>query len=123
MIDDLTIGEAKELACMFGAQKDCPPHGAVGKKCVVRTYASGVHFGEVVSVAENGGRSRCELKNSRRIWSWSGAFTLSEMAMNGIKDGKISIFVPCQFLEDAIEFIPASTDAIKNLEGAKTHEL
>lgn len=119
--DDLTIGEARQLACVFGLQKD-RSHGAVGHKCVVRTYASGVHFGAVVSVAENGGRSRCELKNSRRIWSWSGAFTLSEVAMNGIKDGKISTAVPRQFIEDAIEFIPASTDAIKNLEGAKTHE-
>lgn len=126
-INDLTIGDVKELVKMFGAVggvESSPTHGAVGKKCIVRTYASGVHFGEVVSVFSNDGRSRCELKNARRIYYWKGAFTLSEVANNGIEisGSKVCSVVPQHFIEDAIELIPASEKAVEIIEGAKTYE-
>lgn len=99
-------------------------HGAVGQKCIVRTYASGVHFGEVVSVAGNGGRSRCELKNARRLWRWCGGLSLSEIAVNGIvqKDSKICTLVVQHFIEDAIEFIPCSYGSIESIEEAEDYE-
>lgn len=124
-IDSLTIGEMKELARMFPHTTPQPIHGAVGKKCVVRTYASGVHFGEVVSVASNEGRSRCELKNSRRLYNWKGAFTLSAVAKDGIdlSGSRISCVSDKIFIEDAIEFIPMSEKSIAQLEGAKAHEI
>jgi len=124
-IDSLTIREAKEIAGIFNnqgyPQPPKPPHGAIGQKCIVRTYASGVHFGEVVSVSSNGGRSRCELKNSRRLWRWEGGLSLSEISQSGIDQPKsrISTTVPVQFIEDVLEFIPASPDAIATIEGAK----
>ena len=121
-IDSLTIGEAKQLAQIF-TNNQAQSHGAIGKICIVRTYASGVHFGEVLSVSNNDGRSRCELKNSRRIWYWDGAFTLSAVANNGVNDNsKLSEIVSQQFIEDAIEFIPCKNKAIKNLSEIKAHE-
>ncbi|MDZ7904629.1 MAG: hypothetical protein U5N55_01685 [Cypionkella sp.] len=43
-INDLTNGQGKELAAMFGAnaaaQRFVTPH--IGKRCVIRAYASGV---------------------------------------------------------------------------------
>jgi hypothetical protein len=100
-------------------------HGAVGKRCIVRTYASGVHLGTVVSV-ENGGQfSRCVLKDARRIRYWRGdaehvARSLSEVAINGICSARsqVHINVPEQFIEDAIEFIPATKIAIATIEAA-----
>lgn len=124
-IDKLTIGEARQLVAMFtntNIPNTSVPHGAVGKKCIVRTYASGVHFGEVMNVQENGGRSRCELRNSRRIWYWSGAFTLSAVAMHGFTEAKLSCVVPVQYIEDAVEFIPASDKAATIINKAKTYE-
>jgi hypothetical protein len=46
---------------------------------IVRCYGAGVHAGELVSV-------KCEhvtLVNSRRIWRWEGAASLSELAVYG----------------------------------------
>lgn len=129
--ENLTIKEAREIAQMFsnltGTVYNTPQepkaHGAVGKKCIIRGYASGVHFGEVVSVAENGGRSRVELKNSRRIYRWFGAFTLSEIARNGIKNtSKVSIEVPQTFIDDAIEFIPTNETSAKIIEEIQPYE-
>lgn len=119
-INELTIGEAKELAALF--EKTEPvAHGAIGKKCIVRTYASGVFFGTVVSVASNDGRSRCELKDARRLWKWYGGLSLSEISQNGIvpEKSRLSMVTPSHFIEDAIEFIPASAPAIKKIEGAE----
>lgn len=46
------------------------------KQVLVRTYSAGVHFG--VLVKREG--QEVHLKNARRLWSWSGAFSLSENA-------------------------------------------
>ena len=123
-IDELTIKQVKELTSFIAPINSVALHGAVGKKCVVRTYASGVHFGEVVSVASNDGRSRCELRNSRRIWSWDGAFTLSAVATAGINkaDSKVSVVTKAHFIEDAIEFIPATQEAVDCIESMTAHE-
>ncbi len=95
-------------------------HGAVGKRCIVRTYASGVHLGTVESV-ENGGQfSRCTLKDARRIRYWYGARSLSEVARDGINTAKsqVHVNIPEHFIEDAIEFIPATEAAIASIEAA-----
>jgi len=98
-------------------------HGAIGKRCIVRTYASGVHLGTVMSVEAGGQFSRCTLKDARRIRYWYGARSLSEVAMNGIQTEKsqVHINVPEHFIEDAIEFIPATEVAIASIE-ATTNE-
>lgn len=124
-IEDQTIEQIRELTNIIGSQLlPQAQHGAIGKKCIIRTYASGVHFGEVVSVASNDGRSRCELKNARRLWRWSGGLSLSEIAVNGIKasDSKVCTTVEQHFIEDVIEFIPASETSIKTIEAAEDYE-
>lgn len=123
-INDLTIGQAKELAEFFCQKPTGQSHAAIGKKCIIRTYASGVHFGEVVSVSSNDGRSRCEIKNARRIRYWTGAFTLSEMSQSGIdkNNSKVATTVPQHFIEDAIEFITCSEDAINCIESVKDYD-
>lgn len=56
-LDDLTIGQAKALAEMFGAQKDaqqCPyaAAGLVGNPVMVRTVTM-IYVGQLVSVGEH----------------------------------------------------------------------
>lgn len=95
-------------------------HPAIGKRCIVRTFASGVHLGTVEHV-ENGGQfSRTTLKDARRIRYWRGARSLSEVAIDGIDTSKsqVHINVPLHFIEDAIEFIPATEKAISSIEEA-----
>lgn len=122
-INDLTIGQAKELAALFsGAQQQQQQQTAslnsmLGKKCVVRTYSAGVWFGEIAKKSGN----EVIVKNARRMWEWWAAegISLSAVALHGIKhdESKIVEPVPAVWLE-AIELIPASDKAIASIEGA-----
>jgi hypothetical protein len=80
-----------------------------GRHCVVRTFSAGVHLGVVESVD---GRAVL-LRDSRRLWKWGGAFTLSEVALHGIDPDKsrISVESPVIMLTEAIELIPTSEKA------------
>lgn len=114
-INDLTIGEAKELSCMFGsAHNTCKQHPFVGKYCIARCYSAGVHAGEVVSVdGEN-----VILKNSRRLWSWKAkdGVALSGVAQTGIQSGcKVDVLNPEIFLTGVCELIPCSKDAKESI--------
>jgi hypothetical protein len=50
---------------------------------ITRGYRSGVHAGYLVSRNEEG---MIVLRSARRIWSWSGAASLSELAVYGAKN-------------------------------------
>lgn len=73
------------------------------KKVLIRTESAGVHFGTLVSRT---GRE-VHLKNARRLWSWNGALSLSEVAMKGVdvKTSKISVSVDEIILPTAVEII------------------
>lgn len=114
-IDSLTLGEAKQLAALFGGGGGFrTPH--IGKRCIVRTYASGVFCAEVVA---HDGRM-VELRNSRRLWSWkaSEGISLSAVAVHGVaqKGCKFPVAVPAQTVLDALEIIPASDAALASID-------
>ena len=118
-INSFTIGQAKELANLFGAAQpqQSSLNSMVGKKCVVRTYSAGVWFGEIAEKSGN----EVILKDARRMWRWWAAegISLSSVALHGVKydESKIVEAVPAVWLE-AIELIPASNKAITSIEGA-----
>ena len=118
-INDLTIGQAKELAAMFG-NKSTESTGLncmTGKKVIIRTYSAGVWFGEL------GQKDRNEviLLNARRMWTWwaKEGISLSSVAVHGIKkdQSKIAEAVDSVWLE-AIEIIPCTETAINIIESA-----
>jgi hypothetical protein len=91
----------------------------IGKDVIVRTYSSGVHFGTLVSREGK----EVVLSNARRIWYWEGAFTLSAVAGKGVSQkSMLSVPVSEILLTEAIEIIPCTADAIKNLREMKAHE-
>lgn len=111
--DELTIGEARELAAFFselkgGVAPKTTHHPMIGKHCVVRTYSDGVHIGTVAAVDG----MEVLLKNAHRVWMWKGAFTLSEVATNGISEGsRLSVEVAEIYLTQAISFTPTTEKA------------
>ena len=87
----------------------------------IRTYSAGVHCGYL---KERNGKE-VQLVSARRIWKWSGAFTLSELAVNGVENPgecKISCTVPRIYLTEAIEIIPMTAKAKKSIEGVKAYD-
>ena len=124
-INDLTIGQFKEISKLIGGGADSSVGtkseglcGMVGKKVIIRTYSAGVWFGEL---SEKSG-TEVIIKNARRMHQWWAAesISLSAVAIYGIKQEKSKI---CQAVEsvwlDAIEIIPCTDVAIESLEGAK----
>ncbi len=76
----------------------------MGPEVLVRTYSAGVHIGTLKS--QEG--KEVVLTNARRLFSWSGAFTLSAVATVGVSrsGSRISVSVPEIKLTEAIEIIP-----------------
>jgi hypothetical protein len=82
----------------------------------VRTYSAGVFFGNLV---RRDGKE-VELANARRIWYWSGAASLSQLATEGTNDPNNCKFpkeVPLIVLTEAIEIIPTTKKAEKSIKG------
>lgn len=86
----------------------------VGKICMVRTFSAGVFAGMVEEMEGKVVR----LSNARRIWYWSGAASLSQLAMEGTSkpDGcKFPVAVDEVVLTEAIEIIPMTEVAISSI--------
>jgi len=86
------------------------------KYVLVRTFSAGVFAGELES--RNG--QEVVLRKARRIWYWSGAASLSQLAMEGTKDPSNCKF-PCMVdrveLLQAIEILDVTDAARKSIEG------
>ena len=83
---------------------------------LIRAKESGVHFGRL---KEREGDS-VTLRNARRVWFWSGAASLSQMAVEGVNNPdecKFSVMVPEITVLGVCEIIPLSHDARANLYG------
>lgn len=88
----------------------------IGRKVLIRSYASGVHFGTLESETFTPAGKVVVLSNSRRIHYWEGAASLSQVAMDGIKLGRVAMSLPIIEVVNVIETIPLSGAAIANLE-------
>ena len=82
---------------------------------IVRTLSAGVFAGNL----ESRQGQEVILRNARRLWYWSGAASLSQLAMEGTKDPKNCKF-PCEVdreeLLQAIEIIDVSEAAEKSIK-------
>ena len=82
---------------------------------IVRTYSAGCFAGELVSKKGK----EATLTNCRRLWQWSGAASLSQLAVDGTKNPSA-----CKFpaptsrheLTEVIETIDVSAKARASIE-------
>ena len=86
-----------------------------GKYVIVRTYSAGVFAGEL----ESRTGQEVVLRNARRLWYWSGAASLSQLATDGTKD-PLNCKFPCAVarveLLQAIEILDVTDTARKSIE-------
>lgn len=119
-INTLTIAEAREIAALVngldGLAAPAVKSPLIGKHVVVRTYSAGVHIGELIAKDE----TNVLLKDARRLWSWKGAFTLTEVATAGVASGsRMSTAVDLIELTQAVEIIPTTEAARKVFDGIR----
>lgn len=89
-----------------------------GKYFIVRTYSAGVFAGNIES--RNG--QEVVMRNARRIYYWSGAASLSQLATDGTSDPDNCKF-PCEVdrveLLQAIEILDCTEKARLSITGVK----
>lgn len=90
----------------------------INRKVIVRGDRSGVFFGTLT--AKDG--REVTLTNCRRIWQWSGAASISQLAKDGSSNPDNCMFtvtVDEIVILDAIEIIPCTEKAIASIEGVR----
>jgi hypothetical protein len=91
------------------------PIDLIGKYVIVRTYSAGVHAGTLTRKNDK----EVQLVNSRRIWYWDGAASLSQLAQSGTSKPENCKFPePVDVIEltEAIEIIAVTPYAQKLIE-------
>lgn len=89
---------------------------------IIRTYSAGVHAGYL----ESRQGKEAVLRDSRRLWKWAGAFTLSELAKNGTtnpNECKFATTIDTILLTEAIEIIPCTERAKKIIESVVDYDV
>ena len=121
-IDNLTLGQIKEIAALMGSSNRPTLNQQVGEKVIIRTYSAGVWFGLLDKKSGN----EVILVNARRMWRWqcTRSISLSGVAAYGIDvdKSKIAPAVSNVWLE-AIEIISCADIAISSIEGCKNAEI
>ena len=90
----------------------------LNKKVIVRGDRSGVFFG---TLAEKNG-TEVKLENCRRLWYWSGAASISQLAVDGTMNPegcKFTVTVDNILILDSIEIIPCTDKAIASIEAVR----
>ena len=92
---------------------------------MIRTYSAGVHFGYLSKRESTLAGIEVTLINARRVYQWSGAMTLSQLAMEGSKNPE-----SCKFTMEvssieliAIEIIPITEMASENFKTIKVWKI
>lgn len=85
---------------------------------IIRGDRSGVFAGFLIK--KEG--TEVELEESRRLWYWNGAASISQIAINGVskpENCKFPEAVPSQSVLDVIEIIPCSEESYDCIKGIK----
>lgn len=123
-VNDLTIGQAKELAAMFAnTQQDQKlDNKMLGKYVIVRCRDAGVHTGYLESY--NG--REAVLTESRRLWYWKPANNqkyLSGIAVAGLDEiSKVGAKLDRIHLTETCEIIQCNDNIVDSILGAKVDE-
>ena len=87
-----------------------------GEYCIIRTYSAGVFAGYI----ESRDGKEAVVRHARRIWYWSGAASLSQLATDGTTQPDKCKF-PCEvdkvILTEVIEIITCTEKAKGSIKG------
>ena len=118
-IDDLTLGEAKQLAALFSGAQPAPAPSSIdgfcaGKVVIIRTYTAGVWAGTLAQKSKD----EVILTNARRMWQWhcEKSISLSGIAIDGINQSKSRIAPPV----DSVWLMPIEIISFSNAQAEKS---
>lgn len=129
-INDLTIGDIKELKALFGGGMCNEPSstlsiisGAIGKYVIVRSRNEGINAG-VLKLADETG---CVLSDARRIWYHKPKDNKTAwyegVADNGLhRDSKVSCTVSEKYIIEDYSITVCTDEAAKSIKEKIGHE-
>ena len=91
------------------------------KKYIIRTYSAGVWYANIKEISG----TEATITNARRLWYWSGAASLSQLAIEGVKfpdNCKFTMTITDSegvYLSQVIEVLPCSDEAVKSIDSVK----
>lgn len=91
----------------------------IGKKVIVRADKAGVFFGTLI--AKNG--LEVQLTNVRKLYYWSGANAIEQIANEGVKfpnDCKFTVANKEATISNYIQIITCTKEAVINIENVPT---
>lgn len=86
---------------------------------IIRTARAGVFFAKIKKIQGQ----TVELQDARRLWYWSGAASLSQLAIDGVSDAKNCKFpaaVENMTVFEVIEIIDATEKCVESIRAVKT---
>lgn len=112
-IDDLTIGQIKQITALYQQPEKGIENAMIGKFCIIRTYSAGVHAGTVLAIQDK----KVLLKDSYRLWRWKGTgVALSGVANGRLEPGqKVDTCNPELYLSEMIECIPCTKESEESI--------
>lgn len=96
-----------------------------GKFYIIRTYSAGVWFGNIQKLDG----TIAIVTNARRLWKWSGAASLSQLATEGSKrpnDCMFAVTITDEegvYLPQVIEVLPCTKEAVDNINAVKVWKI
>lgn len=91
----------------------------IGKKVIIRSYGAGVFFGTLNEAEQCDDKWTVELLQCRRLWKWSGACSITQLAVDGTKNPGGCLFTvtePSIVVSSVIEIHECSSDSVKSIE-------
>ena len=92
----------------------------IGKKVIIRSYGAGVFFGTLNEAEPTDDKYTVELLNCRRLWQWSGACSITQLAVDGTtnpSECRFTITEHSIIVSSVIEIHECSEKSIKSIEG------
>jgi hypothetical protein len=93
----------------------------INKEVIIRADKAGVFFGTLKEKINNSGSIEVTLSNARKLWYWSGAAAVEQLAQDGVKypnNCKFTCIVDELVIMNVIQILPCtkiSSDIIKNV--------
>ncbi len=90
----------------------------MNKDYIIRSDRAGVFIGEITERTGD----EVALANVRKLWSWSGACAVEELATNGAKNPnqcRFTVTVPKMIVIGVIQIIPCTEAASKSIRAVE----
>ena len=91
----------------------------LNKRVVIRADRAGVFYGTLAEIEPLGDKYQVELTDCRRLWYWSGAASLTQLAVEGVKNPsgcKFTISQQSIVVNGVIEIHGCTDEAISSIE-------